>query len=118
MEKIYEVCFLLKADITEEETEKEVNFIEESIVKDGGKSVKKELWGKKHLAYPIKKKTEAVYYIFYFKASPDIMSHIKSLFKRRDNILRYLFLQKKRLPEEEKKEGDKSRPPENKSNKE
>ncbi len=110
MEKQYEGCFLLKTDLPEEEAAKEVAFIEESITKNGAGIVKKEFWGTKRLAYPIKKKTDAVYHLFYFKASPEMLPPIEQTFRRRENILRYLFLQRKRLPEESTSEKPESYP--------
>jgi small subunit ribosomal protein S6 len=104
MERQYEACFLLRADIPEEELAKEAVYIEEQISAAGGKMAGKELWGKKHLAYPIKKKTEAVYYLFYFKASPEVMLSAEPQMRRRENILRYMFIQRKRLPEIKKEE--------------
>ena len=99
MEKKYEACFLFKAELSEEETGKEVAFIEEKIATGGGKTVSKEFWGKKRLAYPIKKRTDEIYYIFYFKASPNMILPIEQPLRRRENILRYLFIERKRLPE-------------------
>lgn len=106
MEKKYEGCYLLKADMSEEEVEKEAAFIEKSIAGAGGRLVKKELLGRRDLAYPVKKNTEAIYYAFYFTALPDQIAPIRESFVRRDNILRYIIVQRKRLPkEEEEKNG-------------
>lgn len=101
MERKYESCFLLKGNLSDEEVEKEVDFIERSILNEGGNIIKKEMWGRKTLAYPIKKMEEAVYYLFYFKASPEAIKRIEDHFKRKENILRYLILQRKKLPEAE-----------------
>jgi len=109
MERKYEGCFLIRADIPEEEISKEVAFIEEKISGSGAKIVRKELWGKKHLAYPIKKKSEAIYYLFYFNASPETMLIAEPQMRRRENILRYLFLQRKRFPEGQKEENTNAR---------
>lgn len=104
MEKKYEACFLLKPELSEEENAKEISYIEGQILNNGGKIVKKDIWGKKYLAYPIKKETEAFYYIVYFMALPGSLSSISEGMRRRENILRYLFLQRKRFPELEKDE--------------
>ncbi len=95
----YEFCFLIRADLPEEEFNKEVDFIERSILKEGGEIVKKENWGRKTLAYPIRKKEEAIYYLFYIKSAPENISKIESNFYRRENILRYLILQRKKFKE-------------------
>ncbi|MGC8977148.1 MAG: 30S ribosomal protein S6 [Candidatus Ratteibacteria bacterium] len=97
----YELCFLIKSDLPEEEFNKEIDFIERSILREGGEILKKENWGRKTLAYPIKKKEDAIYYLFYIKSKPEDISKIESNFKMRENILRYLILQRKRLNFEE-----------------
>ncbi|MCM8772208.1 MAG: 30S ribosomal protein S6 [Candidatus Omnitrophica bacterium] len=101
MVRNYEICFLIRADLSEEDFNKEIDFIERSILKEGGEIVKKENWGRKTLAYPIKKKEEAIYYLFYIRSLPENISKIESHFYRRENILRYLILQRKRLKFEE-----------------
>jgi len=101
MVRKYEACFLLKADLLEEVFEKEIALIEEIIRKNGGEIVKKELWGRKNLSYPIKKKTEAIYYLFYFESSPDSLKKIEDTLREKESILRYLFLLRKKLPREE-----------------
>lgn len=101
MVKNYEFCFLIRADLPEEEFNKEVDFIERTILREGAEIVKKENLGRKTLAYPIKKKEEAIYYLFYIKSTPDKISNIEQNFYRRENILRYLILQRKKLPLEE-----------------
>jgi len=106
MERKYEGCYLLNAGLSDEEINQEIQFIEKSISEVGGKIVKKELLGRRDLAYPIKKKTEAIYCVFYFTALPEQILSIKSSVARRENILRYLIMQrKKRLQREEKENG-------------
>jgi small subunit ribosomal protein S6 len=104
MERKYESCFLLNPEIAEEELEQEAAFIEKCITDAGGEIVKKELWGRKTLAYIIKKQKEAVFYIFYFKAAPSSIATIKSSLIRRANILRYLLIERKNLPQPEKED--------------
>ncbi|MCM8760341.1 MAG: 30S ribosomal protein S6 [Candidatus Omnitrophica bacterium] len=102
MEKKYEGCFLLRPDLEDDVRAKEIFFIEGQISDNGGEIVKREAWGKKYLAYPIKKEREAFYYIVYFKAPSGSLSSISEGIRRRENIIRYLFLLRKRFPEIEK----------------
>jgi|YelNatPaOPRAMG01_1025707.scaffolds.fasta_scaffold164683_3 small subunit ribosomal protein S6 len=97
----YEFCFLLRADLPEEEFNKEIDFIERSILREGGEIIKKDNLGRKTLAYPIQKKEEAIFYLFYVKSNPENISKIESNFYRRENILRYLILKRKKLKFEE-----------------
>jgi small subunit ribosomal protein S6 len=97
MIKNYEFCFLIKSELSEEEFNKEIDFIEKSMLNQGAQIIKKENLGRRTLAYPIKKKQEAIYYFFYIKCSPDKISKIEENFYRREKILRYLVLQRKKL---------------------
>ena len=101
MERKYEGCFLLRADLPEEEIEKEAENIEKTLINSGANIVKKENWGRKTLAYPIKKKQEGVYYLFYFTAPSTIKQSIEENLKLRENILRYLLIKRKTLPQKE-----------------
>lgn len=101
MERKYEACFLLRADLPEEEMEKEVENIERTLINSGAKLVKKENWGRRALAYPIKKKKEGFYYLFYFTAPATIKEDIEKKLKLRENILRYLLIRRKVLPQQE-----------------
>jgi small subunit ribosomal protein S6 len=105
MERKYEGCYLLKADLSDEDVEKEAAFIEQCITGAGGKNAGREILGKRDLAYPVNKNTEAIYSVFYFTALPEQIQAIKSSFARRENILRSLIMQRKRLPKEETENG-------------
>ncbi|HOV21284.1 MAG TPA: 30S ribosomal protein S6 [Candidatus Ratteibacteria bacterium] len=100
MEGKYEVCFVLRSDLPDDEVEKEIEYIEKVLVNGGAKIFKKENLGRKILAYPIKKRTEGIYFVFYFTAPGTIKETIDSL-KLRENILRYLLIRRKILPHEE-----------------
>ena len=101
----YEACFLISADLSDEQVAGEVRFIEEIISKAGGELVKSEVWGKRTLAYPIKKKNEAVYAFFYFRGAPSLIADLKDTCALRETILRFLFLQRKTLPDADKPDG-------------
>jgi small subunit ribosomal protein S6 len=69
--------------------------------------VKQEKWGKRRLAYPIKKFSEAFYVFFHYEGNPDIPLELVRRFKQTDTILRYLTLQKdtqEAVPRKRKKE--------------
>jgi len=98
MTRKYEGCFLLRADLSEENLQEELKFIENTLHTAGAHIVKQEMWGRKNLCYPIKKRKEAVYYLFYLEAEPSFLSKMEPVLRVRENILRYLFLLRKQLP--------------------
>jgi len=105
--KFYETGLLIAPNLSEEDTELVINQMAEVISQRAGKLVKQERWGKRRLAYPIKKFSEAFYVFFHYEGNPDIPLELVRRFKQTDTILRYLTLQKdtqEAVPRKRKKE--------------
>ncbi len=51
-------------------------------------------WGKKKLAYPIKKFEEAFYVFFLYEGEPDISGELERRFKQTEAVIRYLTVKK------------------------
>jgi small subunit ribosomal protein S6 len=105
--KFYETGLLIAPNLSEEDTERVINQMAEVISQRDGKLVKQERWGKRRLAYPIKKFSEAFYVFFHYEGNPDIPLELVRRFKQTDTILRYLTLQKdtqEAVPRKRKKE--------------
>lgn len=49
-------------------------------------------WGKRKLAYPIKKKDNGIYRIYRFDARPDVITEIERKFKLDEQVMRYLIV--------------------------
>lgn len=104
MLKKYESGFILAPELEQDALTAEITMIENAIISAGGEIVKKEIWGKRNLAYPIKKKTEGSYCFFYYEATPDSQNKIAEALRMKQNILRSLSLTRKILPEKVKTE--------------
>ena len=52
----YEIMFILSTQLTDEEKQAGVAFVEKTLTAGGATEVKTEIWGDRKLAYPIKKK--------------------------------------------------------------
>jgi small subunit ribosomal protein S6 len=62
------------------------------VVENGGEIIKTDPWGKRLLAYPIKKNQEAYYFVNYFKMDSLLVKKLKALFNINENILRHMFV--------------------------
>lgn len=58
----------------------------------GGNVVKKEEWGLKKLAYPIKKQVEADYTLYYVEANPENIVEVKKQINIMKDVLRAMIL--------------------------
>ncbi len=92
--KFYETGLLIAPNLSEEETEQLIGQVAEVISQREGRLDKQERWGKRRLAYPIKRHGEAFYVFFHYEGKPDIPTELERRFKQTDTVLRYLTLQK------------------------
>ncbi|MBN2013435.1 30S ribosomal protein S6 [candidate division KSB1 bacterium] len=79
---------LLKA----EEIDSTIDKVERNIVNNGGEILKVDRWGKKRLAYEIKKRQYGYYVEILFKSVGDIIKIIEREYGLDENLLRYLTL--------------------------
>ncbi|MFC2169365.1 30S ribosomal protein S6 [Acidobacteriota bacterium] len=106
--RLYETAFLISPNLPEEESETLIKQMEEIISTRKGEMVNLEKWGKRKLAYPIKKFEEALYVFFLYKGEPDIPVELERRFKQTESILRYLTVKK---DEKENLRGKKKKAP-------
>ena len=90
----YEGLFVTKATLTDEASGKLLSQIEGEISKCGGKVENVEKWGRKAIAYPIKKSKEGVYYKLNFKITPDKISDLTKVYRLNEDILRAMITKK------------------------
>ncbi|MDR1651599.1 MAG: 30S ribosomal protein S6 [Synergistaceae bacterium] len=63
------------------------------VVRGLGAEVEKiDLWGKRHLAYPIKKQQEGFYALITFKLVPDAIRELDRVLGLRSSVLRHLVV--------------------------
>ncbi len=92
--RIYETAFLIAPNLSEEDTEKLIQQMADVIPAKKGKMIHVDKWGKRKLAYQIKK-FEAAYYVFFlYKGEADISSELERLFKQNESVIRYLTVKK------------------------
>lgn len=86
----YEVAVLYHPDL-EIDLDKAENRVKKIITDNGGKINKTESWGKRKLAYPIKKQDFAVY-VFYTADIPgENVAKVEQTFNITDEIIRFLI---------------------------
>jgi len=90
--KDYETMVVIDAMISDEAIEGEIAAIEKKIQSHSGEIKRCDKWGKRKLAYVIRKQTHGFYVIFYYKASSDVVLDLERGFNINTNILRFLTL--------------------------
>ncbi|MCE7936453.1 30S ribosomal protein S6 [Candidatus Saccharibacteria bacterium CPR2] len=109
--KDYELVVLIHPDL-EIDLEKPLNKIKKIITDNKGKIIKEDNWGKRKLAYPIKKEEFAIYVYYDIQLPGDAVEKVSSTFNITDEVLRYLITLPVPKQHEEDSEKDKKSEPE------
>lgn len=92
----YELTFLLPATLTEGEVVKTTDEVVALIKKHQGEVTNEEKWGKKRLAYQIKKGSKAHQEAFYvhlqFSLDADQLPKLDQVINLRTDLIRYLLV--------------------------
>src|SRR5512143_2894655 len=103
---IYESIFIINANLTDEETAGVIKKMQDVVTKQGGEMTKFEDWGKKKLAYEIKKQ----------KRAPAAVAELERTYKLTDSVIKFLTVKlEKELrtrPEPKKKKKEAAKAPE------
>ena len=90
----YETLFIINPDISDEETDALVEKYT-GILSDRGAFVGKvDKWGRRRLAYEVKKFNKGFYVLFDYGASPEAVAEMERNFKIDDNVIRFLTVKK------------------------
>ncbi len=87
----YEGLFIIKPELKDEDAKNVFKVLNDLVAKNGGSVKKEEIWGKRPLAYPVKKFKEGHYYKLDFEASGDIVAKLEGACKLNADIIRTMI---------------------------
>ena len=90
--KNYEIMFILSTQLTDEEKQAKVKFVEETLVKSEAAEIKTEVWGERKLAYPIKKKENGYYVLTTFQIDGIKLAEVEARLNIEESILKYVIV--------------------------
>ncbi len=114
---IYENMVILNAAISDEEAEAAVAKIKEVITGQGGEVLKVDVWGRRKLAYEIKKQKKGLYVLLFYKTPAVTIRKLEEFYKVFDSVLKYMVikLEAKQVKSLEKAEAATEQAPEQKA---
>ena len=87
----YELCVVLSAKIEDDERAAALEKVQKYITRFGGTVTNIEEWGKKKLAYEIKKMSECYYYFIAIDTdNTNLPSEIGSQLRISENVIRFM----------------------------
>ncbi|HHY36395.1 MAG TPA: 30S ribosomal protein S6 [Firmicutes bacterium] len=98
----YELMVILNPELSEEETESTLQRLQDIVREGKGEVSNLDKWGKRRLAYEVKKFREGYYAVMNFKAAPAVAAEVERIIKITDNIIRYLLIRDEKAEREER----------------
>lgn len=90
----YETMFILRPEF-DKETSQEVAARYIAIITNNGGTVDKiSEWGKRRLAYEVKKYREGIYVLVNFTAEADVEKELERNFKISEDVIRYMIIRR------------------------
>ncbi|HYA15655.1 MAG TPA: 30S ribosomal protein S6 [Syntrophales bacterium] len=105
--KRYETLFIVQVDLPDDELNSLIERYETIVTSFKGIIVKIEKWGKRKLAYEIKKQTNGFYVMIDFVGKRAVIEELERNFKIDDKILKFMTIMKDDKPDLAKIEKEK-----------
>jgi len=89
---IYENIVILDSTLSDEESEGAVTKIKEIITGSGGEVLKVDVWGRRKLAYEIKKHKKGLYVLLLYKTPPATIKKLEDFYRVSDSVIKYMII--------------------------
>ncbi len=93
---IYENIIILNASLSDEDIEAASGKIKDLITSSGGEILKVDAWGRKKLAFEIKKQKKGFYLLLLFKAPSPTIKKLEDYYKVLDSVIKFMALKLER----------------------
>jgi small subunit ribosomal protein S6 len=87
--KGYESVIIVDPNLTEEDQKALLAKMTGLFTSNGGTVVNQATWGRRKLAYPVKKRDYGIYHLFYLDNTPAALKAMETQFRYEDNIIKW-----------------------------
>jgi small subunit ribosomal protein S6 len=88
----YELLYIIKPELEADALDAVVSKVNQLITGKGGTITAEDRWGKRKLAYPIKKFSEGTYVLTKFSMAPQWSRELESSLRITEEVLRHLLV--------------------------
>lgn len=93
----YEVSFIVHPELDESAFNEVLERVKKWITDSGGKVEKVDLWGKRKLAYPIRKQEEGQYVLLQTEMESSFCAELERNLKLQESVMRYLIVSQEEI---------------------
>jgi len=87
----YELIFIVHPDLEETATNEVVDRVKDWITEAGGSVDKVDPWGKRKLAYPIRKQNDGQYFLMLVQMDPSFVTEMERNLRFLEPVMRFLI---------------------------
>ena len=88
----YELVLIINPELDDTETESLIEGVKNNIESNGGEVLKVDPWGRKRLAFPIKKNSDGYYVLLIFRSEPAFIPQLSNSFRVIESIIRNMVV--------------------------
>jgi len=100
MNRTYELMFIVRPDMTEEDQDKLISTLETAVTSSGGQVKNVEKMGKRRLAYMVRKFHDGLYMLLSFEGSGGLVHELERRLRVTEPVIKFLTV---RIDEEQKR---------------
>lgn len=100
MNRTYELMFIVRPDMPEEEQDKLISTLESAVTSSGGAMKKVERMGKRRLAYTVRRFFEGIYILLTVEGSGGLVHELERRLRVTEQVIKFLTV---RVDEEQKR---------------
>lgn len=100
MNRTYELMFIVRPDMTEEDQDKLISTLETAVTSSGGQVKGMEKMGKRRLAYTVRKFHDGMYMLLTFEGSGGLVHELERRLRVSEPVIKFLSV---RIDEEQKR---------------
>ncbi len=100
MDRLYEVMYIVRPDVVDEELDKLVAGFETTVTNGGGTVKQSEKWGRRKLAYTVRKFNDGNYVLLTIEANGVVVAELERRLRVTEPVIKYITV---RMDEEEKR---------------
>ena len=100
MNRTYELMFIVRPDMTEEDQDKLISTLEHAVTSSGGRVKNMEKMGKRRLAYTVRKFHDGMYMLLTFEGSGGLVHELERRLRVSEPVIKFMSV---RVDEEQKR---------------
>jgi small subunit ribosomal protein S6 len=100
MDRLYEVMYIVRPDVVDEELDKLIANFESTVTNGGGVVKSSDKWGRRKLAYTVRKFNDGNYVLLTVEANGTVIAELERRLRVTEPVIKFITV---RMDEEEKR---------------